>query len=170
VRYMGRQMRIPKSGQSPAASPLWIRKKKRRPPTDWPAVLVQQCTFVRLPIPVREHRFHPTRRWRFDLAWLENRLAVEVDGGLFIAGRHARGAGMEAEIERGAEAMLLGWRVLRVSPRHVRDGLALRWIVAAIDPSVPVPPDLPGPPPAARGRSRGSDRADARNPPPAAAP
>ena len=35
---------------------------------------------------VREHRFAPPRRWRFDLAWPAERLAVEVDGGRWQSG------------------------------------------------------------------------------------
>lgn len=30
---------------------------------------------------VREHRFHPTRRWRFDFAWPDEKVALEVEGG-----------------------------------------------------------------------------------------
>ena len=32
---------------------------------------------------VREHRFHPARRWRFDLFFEKERVAVEVDGGIY---------------------------------------------------------------------------------------
>ena len=28
-----------------------------------------------------EYRFHPTRKWRFDYAWPENKIALEVEGG-----------------------------------------------------------------------------------------
>jgi hypothetical protein len=40
-----------------------------------------------------EHRFHPVRRWRFDAAFPARKVAVELDGGIFAAGRHTRGAG-----------------------------------------------------------------------------
>ena len=73
-------------------------------------------------------RFAPPRRWRFDFAWPERLLAVEVEGGSFIAGRHSRGAGFEADAEKYNEAALIGWRVLRVTPRMVDDGRALALI------------------------------------------
>lgn len=78
----------------------------------------------------REFRFHPTRRWRFDFAFPSKRIAVEIDGGIFSGGRHTQGAGFLADLEKFAEALALGWRVLRVAPQHVRNGAALRWLLA----------------------------------------
>lgn len=63
----------------------------------------------------REYRFHEKRQWRFDLAWPERRLAVEVDGGTFLVrngravGRHARAS----DYEKLNAAAVSGWRVLR---------------------------------------------------------
>ena len=37
--------------------------------------------------PEREFRFCE-RRWRFDFAWPSHKVAVEIDGGIFIHGRH----------------------------------------------------------------------------------
>lgn len=95
-----------------------------------------------VPEPVREHRFHPTRRWRFDLAWPDRRIAVEVDGGTWMPdtdedgkptrGAHSRGAGQRRDFEKQNEAAILGWRVLRVSTDMVRDGTALEQIARAL--------------------------------------
>lgn len=70
-------------------------------------------------------------RWRrFDLAFVGERLAIEIDGGAFLAqgGRHTRGSGYRQDCEKLAEAVILGWRVLRVLPEHVTSGAALTWI------------------------------------------
>lgn len=79
---------------------------------------------------VLEVQFHETRKWRFDVAFKKAKLAVEIDGGGFIrgGGRHSRGLGIEKDCEKFAEAMMRGWRVLRVTPRQVKTGLALEWI------------------------------------------
>lgn len=92
--------------------------------------LVFQCKAAGLPEPWPEFRFHMTRRWRFDLAWEDQRVAVEVDGGVYLPGgsRHTRGAGYERDCEKLNEAATLGYRVLRVTPRHIREGKALAWI------------------------------------------
>lgn len=76
----------------------------------------------------REHAFHPARKWRFDFAWPRERVALEVDGGVFTGGRHTRGAGFEADAEKLNEAALLGWSVLRVTTNHVGSGMALHWV------------------------------------------
>ena len=82
-------------------------------------------TWLGWPVPVREYRFAPPRRWRFDLAWPERRIAVEVDGGTWVGGRHVRGAGYEADCVKLNEATIAGWRVLRVTSRMVEDGRAI---------------------------------------------
>lgn len=66
---------------------------------------------------VREHRFHPIRKWRFDFADVENKIAVEIDGGVFIQGRHSRGAGYRSDAEKFNAAAVLGWRVFRYVER-----------------------------------------------------
>lgn len=95
-------------------------------------LLLAQCATLGLPTPVTEHRFHPVRRWRFDVAWLDHQLAVEVDGGGFIGGRHSRGTGIEKDAEKYAEALLLGWKVLRTTPKQVKNGLTVSWVVRAL--------------------------------------
>lgn len=85
-----------------------------------------------LPVPEREHRFHPTRRWRFDFAWPDHLIACEVEGATWSGGRHTRGAGFEADCEKYNEACLLGWRVLKVTGAMVRDGRALDVVERAL--------------------------------------
>ena len=72
------------------------------------------------PIPLREHRFHPKRMWRFDFAWPEYKLAVEIDGGTFIGGRHNQGIQFSKDCEKLNAATLLGWRVLRYTTIDLR--------------------------------------------------
>lgn len=61
----------------------------------------------------KEYKFHPTRKWRFDFADPDNKVAVEIDGGVFSGGRHTRGSGFRADCEKINAAAVLGWRVLR---------------------------------------------------------
>ena len=79
-------------------------------------------------VPEREHVFAPPRKWRFDFAYPELLIGIEVEGGGFVAGRHGRGIGMEADCEKYAMALLEGWRVLRVTGRQIKDGSAIAWL------------------------------------------
>lgn len=72
--------------------------------------------------PTEEHQFHPVRKWRFDFAFIEQKLAVEVEGGIFTGGRHTRGKGFLNDIEKYNTATSLGWRILRVVPKDLYSG------------------------------------------------
>lgn len=76
------------------------------------------CRSYGLPEPVAEYRFCE-RRWKFDWAWVDRKLALEVEGGIWIAGggRHNRPAGMLKDFAKYNRAAVLGWRILKCTPR-----------------------------------------------------
>ena len=78
------------------------------------------------PEPVTEYPFAKSigRRFRFDLAWPDQMLAVEIDGATWTGGRHVTGAGYERDCIKCAEAVILGWKVIRVTMSMIRDGTA----------------------------------------------
>lgn len=63
----------------------------------------------------REFRFHQTRKWRSDFAHLESRTLIEIEGGIYIQGRHNRAAGFIADAEKYLEAFLADWNVVRLT-------------------------------------------------------
>lgn len=83
------------------------------------------------PKPAREYRFHPTRLWRIDVAFVEQKIAVEVQGG-FRRGAHFNVYGHDEDAEKSFHLAMLGWIEIRVSPLLIGSGLALRWIRAAM--------------------------------------
>jgi very-short-patch-repair endonuclease len=98
------------------------------------AILLNRLERAGLPVPrVGYHFALPERRWAFDLAWPEQRLAVEVEGGGFVQGRHVRGAGYAADCSKYNAATLRGWRVLRFTGRMIEQGDAVRDIRAALE-------------------------------------
>ena len=99
--------------------------------------LVRILADVDVPTYQREHRFHPTRRWRFDFAWPDHKLAVEVEGGAWTGGRHTRGSGFVADCDKYNAATVLGWRVLRFTTSHLRDEQAVIEQIQAILKLVP---------------------------------
>ena len=94
--------------------------------------LLLQIRAAKLPKPETELKFHPARRFRFDISWPKYMLAVEVDGGVWTGGRHSRGKGMVADMTKKNLAVLMGWRVLSVTNTHIMSGEALRWIEEAL--------------------------------------
>lgn len=74
-----------------------------------------------------EHRFHPPRRWRFDVALLDVMVAVEIEGGMYVpgGGAHQRQERFKADMEKYNTAAEDGWTLLRVLWEHVIDGTAL---------------------------------------------
>ncbi len=67
----------------------------------------------------KEFRFHPVRKWRADFAHLPSRTLIEIEGGIYVHGRHNRGAGFAADLEKYLEAALAGWRVVRLGPNEL---------------------------------------------------
>lgn len=66
-----------------------------------------------------EYRFDSFRKWRFDFAFLDGKVALEVQGGLFTGGRHTRGAALLKEQEKLNAAAVQGWRILYCVPQEL---------------------------------------------------
>ena len=84
-----------------------------------------------LPSPEAEVLFHPTRKWRFDYAWPDQKIALEVHGATHNNGRHTRGKGYANDREKMNEAQLLGWIVIEVASENIPDVRA--WIQRAME-------------------------------------
>ena len=81
--------------------------------------------------PEREYRFDPGRRWRFDYAFPDSKVAVEVDGGTYSGGRHTTGSGYAKDAEKMNAAIVDGWAVLRYTTAMIQAG-AIEQIQAVV--------------------------------------
>lgn len=81
------------------------------------------ATIPRAPELQPEVWFHPARRWRFDFAAREARVAIELDGGIWrgIRGGHTSATGAARDREKDFEATLQGWAVVRLTADMARD-------------------------------------------------
>lgn len=76
------------------------------------------------------------RQWRFDFAFVDWMIAVEVDGlvvrnigGRMVSmGGHADAAGFREDRVKGAWAVVLGWHVLRFEKDQVKGGFAVEMV------------------------------------------
>lgn len=108
------------------------KRKKRDDLTPEQHAFLLACAAHGLPEPVPEYPFAHPRKWRFD--WLfEGWLALEVQGGLFSAGRHVRGAALLREYEKLNAAQLAGFVVLFTTPDGVKNGKALALVKKALE-------------------------------------
>ena len=82
--------------------------------------------------PEREYLFHPRRKWRFDFAFVREKLSVEIEGGIWSHGAHTRGQHFEGDCVKYAHAAILGWRVIRCSTGQVTSGQAIEWVLQAL--------------------------------------
>lgn len=93
------------------------------------------CRARQLPEFEREFRFAQTlqRQWRFDFAFVVQRIAVEIEGlvvrriggQLVTMGRHADINGFREDCRKYAAAAELGWTVLRFEQSMVKSGEAV---------------------------------------------
>lgn len=80
-----------------------------------------------------EYRFEPSRRWKFDFAITEVKLAVEIEGGIspfarfhpeWKTMRHQTGKGAADDCEKYATAVASGWTLFRFTTGMVKNGSA----------------------------------------------
>ncbi|WP_415720517.1 hypothetical protein [Photobacterium ganghwense] len=95
-------------------------------------LLLTHIRAVKLDVPVAEYRFHEKRRWRFDFAYPDLLVAIEVEGGTWTNGRHTRGKGFEGDCEKYNTAALRGWTVLRFTGDMIKRGEAIKMIEEAL--------------------------------------
>lgn len=91
-------------------------------------MLALQMRACRIPDPVREYRFHHTRKWRFDFAWPDKYLAVEVQGGIWAKGGHSSGVGITRDLEKLDAAIRQGWTVYQCGASLIKSGRAVETI------------------------------------------
>jgi|TARA_R100001463_G_scaffold47620_1_gene96602 hypothetical protein len=63
---------------------------------------------------VEEHKFHPTRKWRFDFVHMETKTAIELEGGVGKHSRHTSTSGYIKDCEKYNTATALGHHVFRL--------------------------------------------------------
>lgn len=112
-----------------AAGPGRKRKKTDKGKDPFPAL----CVAHGLPEPVPEYPFAESigRKWRVDYLF-EGWLALEIEGGVFAQGRHVRGTGFLADIEKYNELAIMGYVLIRCTPKDIETGAVFGLIQRAL--------------------------------------
>jgi len=93
--------------------------------------------FHNMPEPIREFVFKSTSpdikgRWRFDFAWKELKIAVEIDGGTYNNGGHVQGKRYEVDCKKNNAAQMDGWVVLRADRNMVNTEAFAKTVIRMI--------------------------------------
>ena len=75
-------------------------------------MLLQLCNRAKIDLTC-ENKFSLTRRWRFDYAVIEKKIAYEYEGGVWGSSRHRSPFGYMGDCEKYNNATYEGWRVYR---------------------------------------------------------
>lgn len=103
---------------------------------------MEQQHGLTIPDPEKEHRFYGSKKqWRvprrFDFAWPDMMLVVEIEGGTWVKGAHVRGARFTRDAIKYNEAAIAGWTVLRFSSDMVGDWQPYKhvqeWMLVRVD-------------------------------------
>jgi len=97
------------------------------------AELALQIRALGLPEPVREYQAIKGRKFRFDFAFIDAKLLIEVNGGTYTKGAHSTGQGIARDYEKANLATLDGWRVLMFDGKAVKSGEAVETIRKALE-------------------------------------
>lgn len=123
-----------KAGLQP--KPVFGQPKKKSKKSHLEERMALYIEAHKLPRPVRQLRFAKEalgRQWMFDFAWPDRGIALEIDGGTFMAkGGHNTGLGIMKDAEKANAAALLGWRVFRVTDLMFRHGEAFDVVQKAL--------------------------------------
>lgn len=113
-------------------------KKKRRKKGTAPRYSDKKddfCFYVKLEAGldlVTEYRFDNVRKWRFDYANEEFKIAIEQEGGVWSGGRHTRGKGYINDMEKYNTAALHGWTLIRRTPDQMKTQETIQLIKTAL--------------------------------------
>jgi very-short-patch-repair endonuclease len=90
--------------------------------------LALQIRALNLPKPEREYKFC-CRKWRFDFAYPEYKIAIECEGGVGTGGRHTRREGFANDCFKYNTATINGWSVLRFTSEMIYSGNAIDMLI-----------------------------------------
>lgn len=72
-----------------------------------------------LPQPEAEVKLVANRKFAWDFVWRNEKVALEIQGGIFSGGAHGRGAGIKRDMEKANLAALEGYRCLFLTPKEI---------------------------------------------------
>lgn len=100
---------------------------------DYKAEFEQQLSLVGIQVE-SEFYFARPRKWRSDFRVVGTKILIEFEGGLFKkrAAGHSSVSGILRDVEKYNAAAIAGWTVIRITPKFIPTGEALKWVEDAL--------------------------------------
>lgn len=77
-------------------------------------------------------REYPLGQWRLDFAWPVEKVAVEIDGGVYSGGSHVTGEGHDRDCAKANFALLNGWTLYRLTSTMLCKGGGFEAVLDAL--------------------------------------
>lgn len=97
------------------------------------AELALQIRALELPEPIREYVVPGIPRFRYDFAWKNCKLLIEVNGGTYVKSGHTTHKGIDRDYRKNRWAQQLGWRCFSYTGEDVKNGTAIDEIRKALE-------------------------------------
>lgn len=112
----------------PEADELELPEGEEKPKAQ--EIFLAQCIAHHLPPAIPNHQFakHRTgKKFEGDAVFLPYKLIVEIQGGIWMrgGGAHSRPMNIERDVEKQQHALVLGFALLPVTPKDVKNGRAI---------------------------------------------
>jgi very-short-patch-repair endonuclease len=90
---------------------------------DTPRTLICRIDAIGIIRPTPEYQFDDVRKWRFDFAWPEVHIAIEIEGGIskYKPGRHMHAQGYQHDLDKYNAGTSYGWRIFRFSSKDIQE-------------------------------------------------
>lgn len=121
---------IPKSKSDKSMGPYLRKLVKENADSALEVTFFRQIVGVGLPLPLQQYKWHPERKFKADFAYdfPPFKLLIEVDGGTWQQMGHSTGSGIERDHIKDAEALILGFKTLRLTGTMVKDGSGIKYL------------------------------------------
>src|SRR5688500_17266216 len=96
-------------------------------------LFIALCKSFKLPKPEPEYKFLTDRKFKIDFAFVDQRIAVEIEGGVWTGGRHVRGSGFMKDKEKYNLLAKEGWRLFRFTPEEANNGKAVQFLAGVFN-------------------------------------
>ena len=111
----------------PTPAEIVAKEQSKARRNKWQDAYALQIKQAGLPRPVTEYQAILGRKFRWDFAWPESLILVEIQGGIWSSGKsgHSTGTGINRDCEKGNMANLASFCCLSFTSDMIRNGTAL---------------------------------------------